>query len=157
MPPAIINILIRCAERHPLRNPCAASPADSRKCSDFRKSTEKTCNILSCKRSKIGTFLNAGRRCGGGFLRGRIFVAPLKPTSLVTFLFGDKKVTYPFPVVCTKKHREPKLPVHPAIAVTHQFMTCTKRQVGCRSRPLLLPTSIYRQSVDGRSANRKGN
>ena len=35
-------------------------------------------------------------------------------------------------------------------------MTCTKRQVGCRSRPLLLPTSIYRQSVDGRSANRPG-
>ena len=45
----------------------------------------------------------------------------------------------------------------PAIAVTHPIMTCTKRQVGCRSRPLLLPTSTIRQSGGGRSANRKGN
>ena len=40
-------------------------------------------------------------RAAGGFLRGRLWraaarhSAPLKPTSLVTFLFGDKKVTPP--------------------------------------------------------------
>jgi hypothetical protein len=48
-------------------------------------------------------------------------------------------------------------PHAPAIAVTHLIMTCTKRQVGCRSRPLLLPTSAVCQSRGGRSANRKGN
>ena len=56
---------------------------------------KKTCKNLSFKRSKIGTFLDAVQCCGGGFQRGRIFVAPLWPTSLVTFLFGDKKVTLP--------------------------------------------------------------
>ena len=42
--------------------------------------------FLKCKRSKIGTFLNAGWRCGGGFQRGRIFVAPLWLTSFGPFL-----------------------------------------------------------------------
>jgi len=63
---------------------------------------EKTCDILSYKRSKIGTFLNAEWRCGGGFQRGRIFVAPLWLTSLVTFLFSDKKVTLPQLSYCKK-------------------------------------------------------
>jgi len=47
---------------------------------------EKNCKFLSCKRSKIGTFLDAGQWCGGGFQRGRIFVAPLWLTSFGTFL-----------------------------------------------------------------------
>lgn len=35
-------------------------------------------------------------------------------------------------------------------------VTCTNRQVGCRSWPLLLPTSTDRHSVGGRPANRAG-
>ena len=46
----------------------------------------KILQFLSCKRSKIGTFLNAGWRCGGGFQRGRFFVAPLWLTSFGPFL-----------------------------------------------------------------------
>ena len=42
------------------------------------------------------------RRCGGGFQRGRdLLVAPLWLSSLVTFLFSDKKVTY---IVHAKKY-----------------------------------------------------
>ena len=41
----------------------------------------------------------------------------------------------------------------PALAAARPIMTCTKWQVGCRSQPFLLPTSIRRQSADGRSAN----
>lgn len=44
---------------------------------------------------------------------------------------------------------------YPASAVTHPNMTCTERQVGCRSLPLLLPASAVRQSGGGRSANRQ--
>ena len=55
----------------------------------------KTCRFSPGRRPKIGTFSGVGWRCGGGFLRGRLFVAPLKLTSLVTFLFSDKKVTLP--------------------------------------------------------------
>ena len=51
--------------------------------------------VFPCRLVKIGTFSPVGWRCGWGFQRGRIFEAPLWPTSLVTFLFGDKKVTSP--------------------------------------------------------------
>ena len=34
---------------------------------------ENTCNIVSCKRSKIGTFLDAGRRSGGWILKEGAF------------------------------------------------------------------------------------
>ena len=121
----------------------------------------KNRNIICPNRIEVKV-LQSFRRCGPGVSKGAALIAgainsaPLGRLLLVLFLAKQEKYIS-FPVVCTKKHREPKLPVHPAIAVTHQFMTCTKRQVGCRSRPLLLPTSIYRQSVDGRSANRKGN
>ena len=33
-------------------------------------SAVQTSRFVKCKRSKIGTFLNAGWRCGGGYLRG---------------------------------------------------------------------------------------
>ena len=55
------------------------------------------------------------------------------------------------------KHGEHNAPRAPALAVTHPIMTCTKRQVGCRSQPLLLPASTQRHGVGGRSANRRGN
>ena len=58
----------------------------------FRCLQRKNLQVLHCRCSKIGTFLDTGRRCGGGFQRGRIFVAPLWPPSLVTFL-AAKKVT----------------------------------------------------------------
>ena len=51
----------------------------------------KTCRFSLCRHPKIGTFSGIGRRSGGGFQRGRIFVAPLWPISLVTFLFGTRK------------------------------------------------------------------
>ena len=54
----------------------------------------KSCKFFHGSLPKIGTFSGGGWRCGGGFQRGRIFVAPLWLTSLVTFLFSNKKVTY---------------------------------------------------------------
>ena len=44
------------------------------------------CRFSLCRLPKIGTFSAVGWRCGWGFQRGRIFVAPLWPHSLVTFL-----------------------------------------------------------------------
>ena len=52
---------------------------------------EKTCKFLSGRCSKIGTFLDTGRRCGGGFQRGRIFVAPLWLASFGSFLASQEK------------------------------------------------------------------
>ena len=57
--------------------------------------SSECCRSSPCRLPKIGTFSGVGWRSGGGFLRGRIFEAPLKLTSLVTFLFSDKKVTLP--------------------------------------------------------------
>ena len=45
---------------------------------------------------------------------------------------------------------------YPALAVARPIMTCTKWQVGCRSRPSLLPASTHRLSVGGRSAIQPG-
>jgi len=56
----------------------------------------KTCKFSLCRHPKIGTFSGVGWRCGGGFLRGRIFVAPLKPVSFGSFLAGqEKNITAP--------------------------------------------------------------
>ena len=60
----------------------------------------KPCKFALGRRPKIGTFSGVGWRCGGGFQRGRIFVAPRWPISLVTFLFGNKKVTLPYLLNC---------------------------------------------------------
>ena len=54
-------------------------------------STEQTCRFAICKRSKIGTFLNAGRRCGGVILkRGAFFRSALLSRLLLT-LFLPKQ------------------------------------------------------------------
>ena len=53
---------------------------------------EKAESFFGSKRPKIGTFLDAGWRCGWGFLRGRLFVAPLKSLSFGTFLGETRKV-----------------------------------------------------------------
>ncbi len=45
---------------------------------------------------------------------------------------------------------------YPALAVARPIMTCTKWQVGCRSRPSLLPASTTRLRVGGRSAIQPG-
>ena len=58
--------------------------------------------FLSCKRSKIGTFLNAGWRCGWGFQRGRIFVAPLWLTSFGPFLVQRQEKDIAAPL-CLRK------------------------------------------------------
>ena len=79
--------------RPPLCTPPAASPTDARKCPDFRASIEiKFASLLSIRCSKIGTFLNTGRRCARrGFLRGHAFSeCPLKSPSFGTFL-GDQE------------------------------------------------------------------
>ena len=55
-------------------------------------SAMQTCRFATCKRSKIGTFLNAGWRCGGGYLRGRdLPVAPLRSASFGPFLAETRK------------------------------------------------------------------
>ena len=54
--------------------------------------------------------------------------------------------------VTHKKTRGTEVPLAPALAVPHPIMTCTKWQVGCRSRRSLLPASTARRSVGGRSA-----
>ena len=53
---------------------------------------EKTCKFVSGRCSKIGTFLDTGRRCARrGFLRGHAFSeCPLKSPSFGTFL-GDQE------------------------------------------------------------------
>ena len=58
--------------------------------------SEKICNFLSCKRSKIGTFLDAGWRCARrGFLRGHAFSeCPLKSASFSSFLAETRKEHY---------------------------------------------------------------
>ena len=83
--------------RPPLCTPPAAFDHRPLKMSRFSAgSAEQSCRFAECKRSKIGTFLNAGWRCGGWILKEGAFArsASPMPTSLVTFLFGDKKVTY---------------------------------------------------------------
>ena len=55
-------------------------------------SAVQTYRLVECKRSKIGTFLNAGWRCGGGYLRGRDWpVAPLRSASFGPFLAETRK------------------------------------------------------------------
>ena len=80
-------------KRHvPLRNPCARIAARLPKMSRFSVGYhEKNLQLLSWRCSKIGTFLNTGRRCGGGFQRGRIFVAPLWLASFGSFLASQEK------------------------------------------------------------------
>ena len=55
---------------------------------------EKTHGIFSGRCSKIGTFLDTEWRCGGGFQRGRIFVAPLWLASFGSFLASQEKNIY---------------------------------------------------------------
>ena len=81
-----------CPPKYPLRRFADRCPKMSRFLNTYRSKARK---LSHGRRPKIGTFSGVGWRCGGGFLRGRLFEAPLKPTSLVTFLFGNKKVTLP--------------------------------------------------------------
>ena len=87
-------VLIRCAEHHLAPDPTPAA-FDHRplKMSRFSAgSAVLTCKFAECKRSKIGTFLNAGWRCGGGYLRGRdLPVAPLRSASFGPFLAETRK------------------------------------------------------------------
>ena len=56
-------------------------------------SAVQTFRFAKCKHSKIGTFLNAGWRCGWGYLRGRIY--PKRPLGRLlwgTFLAETRKV-----------------------------------------------------------------
>ena len=74
----------------PLRIPCARHASRLPKMFRFSEVyKEKTYDILSCKRSKIGTFLNAEWRCGGGFQRGG---AP-RSEFIITMLAGGKHTT----------------------------------------------------------------
>ena len=75
----------------PLRNPCARIAIRHPKMFRFSGIYRvKTCKSLGGRCSKIGTFLDTDWRCGGGYQRGRIFVAPLWPLSLVTFLAAQE-------------------------------------------------------------------
>ncbi|MBE6979820.1 MAG: hypothetical protein E7431_05545 [Ruminococcaceae bacterium] len=57
-------------------------------------STEQTCKFAECKRSKIGTFLNAGWRCGGWILKEGAFARSASLSRLLwgTFLAETRKV-----------------------------------------------------------------
>ena len=81
---------------HPLpRTPTpAAPPSDQRECTDFRWSAPaKTSRFLRGKRSKIGTFLDAGWRSGWGIPKGGAFArsAPFGRIIFVLFLAGQEK------------------------------------------------------------------
>ena len=55
---------------------------------------EQTCKFAACKRSKIGTFLNAGWRCGGWILKEGAFARSASLSRLLwgTFLAETRKV-----------------------------------------------------------------
>jgi len=55
---------------------------------------EQTCRFVKCKRSKIGTFLNAGWRCGGWILKEGAFARSASLSRLLwgTFLAETRKV-----------------------------------------------------------------
>ena len=90
-----------CPPKSPLRRLADRPPKMFRFSGVYR---EKTCKILSGRWSKIGTFLATGWRCGGGFLRGRLFEAPLKPASFGSFLAGQEK-NIPAPSWIAKKYK----------------------------------------------------
>ena len=79
-----------CPLKKPLRRLASRCPKMFRFLNTYNS---KACKAFPGRHPKIGTFSGVGWRCGGGFQRGRIFVAPLWLISLVTFLFSDKKVT----------------------------------------------------------------
>ena len=63
----------------------------------FERLQLKNYRFLPCRYPKIGTFSGYGWRCGGGFQRGRICVAPLWLTSFGPFLVQrqEKDITAP--------------------------------------------------------------
>ena len=54
---------------------------------------EEICRFRSCKRSKIGTFLDAGWRGGGGFQRGG---APRSESIITIIAGGNHTITYTY-------------------------------------------------------------
>jgi len=89
-------VLIRCAEHHLAPDPTPAA-FDHRPLKMFRfsaGSAEQTCKFAECKRSKIGTFLNAGWRCGGWILKEGAFARSASLSRLLwgTFLAETRKV-----------------------------------------------------------------
>ena len=75
----------------PLRNPCAHNASQRPKMFRFLNAyIEKCFRFFLHRCPKIGTFSGIGWKCGGGYQRGRIFVAPLWPHSLVTFLAAQE-------------------------------------------------------------------
>ena len=79
---------------------------------------EKTCKFLSCKRSKIGTFLNAGWRGGGGIFKGGAFArsAPLNRLLLVLFLAKQEKYIHALPfkrkdTLCSGRRKDSIVPL----------------------------------------------
>ena len=64
----------------------------------FRCLPRETCRLLIFRCSKIGTFLNTGRRCGGWILKeGAFSKRLLKSPSFGTFLGEARKVHYQSP------------------------------------------------------------
>ena len=83
--------------RPPLCTPPAAFDHRPLKMSRFSAgSAEQSCRFAECKRSKIGTFLNAGWRCGGWILKEGAFArsASLRRLLWGTFLAETRKVQY---------------------------------------------------------------
>ena len=98
-------ILIRCAEHHLAPDPTPAA-FDHRplKMSRFSAgSAEQSCRFAKCKRSKIGTFLNAGWRCGGWILKEGAFARSASLSRLLLVLFLPKQEKYGYlisPINC---------------------------------------------------------
>ena len=81
-------------------------------------SAEQTWEVATCKRSKIGTFLNAGWRCGGGYLRGRdLPVAPLRSASFGPFLAETRKgrTSYQLDKLKFEYKQKPPGAMHPGV------------------------------------------
>ena len=104
----------------PLENPLRRLASQHPKMFRFLDAYNSKIGKLSlCRHPKIGTFSGVGWSCGGGFLRGRIFVAPLKPLSLVTFL-AAKKVTSPHFLIYRKVW------LFATVIMKHHFFNFTK-------------------------------
>ena len=95
LPPASINIINSLRGAPPLKKPLRRLASQRPKMFRFLNAYIEQCFRFFLRRyPKIGTFSGIGWKCGWGYQRGRIFVAPLWPHSLVTFLFRTRKYDY---------------------------------------------------------------
>ena len=99
-----LRFLIRCAEHHPFGNPRRLAIRYPKM---FRFSgiyKEKALKFLECKRSKIGTFLDAGWRGGAGDSKGDMPFRNVPFSRLLLVLFLATKKSTLLHLGITKKY-----------------------------------------------------